>query len=525
MDSESNVDKIKRILKRFDSQNPVVSEEDDGNPLLDLKLLIVESSGTELASLLRELDIRPFFRVFGANFLKTCDDKTAIEVIEVFRSLLDSLSPDFIAMKYHNEILSGLQSGSEGINALWLKALHRIIVDPGALMNLKTTNVVNPILSHVIPLLYTEYEGIAKYSGEIIMRAAEDENLKDHLFSEQCINQLKAVKGRDSVFNLRILSLMTDIAIKSRDLMTTVSEAGFFADLCDFHYEQDLLGTTNQLRMMAIIAGTEFGIEYLHLSGCLRAVANELLTEDLLRAETMMTHYMEVFCAVGKTAPSLIKSMYSSVMEKILDAESLEGSSHGTSIDVVGIISRTGYGKLMLSSFDQMKTFLRKFGSILSCDTRGLKLRCLVSLSSILDTSECFEVNGEMEKLAAVTEAWYSEIDGNSSETTKKLLGICRLPFPELRLAALDVIRVLCSHLWGQRELNAVTGFLDYILDRKTETELSGKHAKFVVVKELTGSPFTASVFNTQTRLRLRQFIKEGLLHVDGEPAVAVEGQ
>lgn len=89
----------------------------------------------------------------------------------------------------------------------------------------------------------------------------------------------------------------------------------------------------------------------------------------------------------------------------------------------------------------------------------------------------------------------------------------------------MNVVRVMATHLWGQKELAQIHRFADYMTDRNTEFDKLGKEAKYAIVRELTISPFTTVSFDAETRLRFRKFLKEGPYYVETESAVAVEGQ
>lgn len=67
-------------------------------------------------------------------------------------------------------------------------------------------------------------------------------------------------------------------------------------------------------------------------------------------------------------------------------------------------------------------------------------------------------------------------------------------------------------------------GFLEYLMDRTTETDKAGKEQKYEFIVELVRSPFSKEVFEKPFHLRLREYEREGPFYVRAQAAVAFEG-
>ena len=98
-------------------------------------------------------------------------------------------------------------------------------------------------------------------------------------------------------------------------------------------------------------------------------------------------------------------------------------------------------------------------------------------------------------------------------------------PFPEVRLSALNLLKVLAAQPWGQRLLHAQPAFLEYLLDRSTEHDKEGKQAKFEVVEALVNSPTGTDILGRENMVKLRAYHMEGPFYVRVESAVAYEGE
>ena len=81
-----------------------------------------------------------------------------------------------------------------------------------------------------------------------------------------------------------------------------------------------------------------------------------------------------------------------------------------------------------------------------------------------------------------------------------------------------------CKKKKSVRKKKSLLGFLEYLLDRKTESDKAGKEHKYEVIAELVHSPFSKEVFDKPYHLRLREYEREGPFFVKAEAAVAFEG-
>lgn len=121
-------------------------------------------------------------------------------------------------------------------------------------------------------------------------------------------------------------------------------------------------------------------------------------------------------------------------------------------------------------------------------------------------------------QICSITESWFTSLTGTNQLTF--LQDFCRNPFPEIKIAALALLRSICSYRWGQRALSETAGFIEYLLDRNTEFDKDAIHEKYNVIKALGES----SEFDANTILQIRQYIKDGAFFVRGITEVAVEG-
>lgn len=142
-----------------------------------------------------------------------------------------------------------------------------------------------------------------------------------------------------------------------------------------------------------------------------------------------------------------------------------------------------------------------------------LQTRALNCLETLFRTEDARPPNNQV---CSITEYWFSSLTGTNQLTF--IQDFCRNPFPEIKIAALALLRSICTYQWGQRFLNETAGFIEYLLDRNNEFDKDAIHEKYSVIKVLGDS----SEFSATTILQIKQYIKDGAFYVQGVMEVAV---
>lgn len=116
---------------------------------------------------------------------------------------------------------------------------------------------------------------------------------------------------------------------------------------------------------------------------------------------------------------------------------------------------------------------------------------------------------------------WFAEIYPNPFQL---LLSVVRQPFSDLRLAGLMVIVEMAAWEWGQREMQACPGFLEYLLDRNSGPDKESKELKYEVVHRVVGSECGEVLWSTVDMIKIKKYDREGPFYHAGDTTVAIEG-
>jgi len=513
--SETFSQKIIKLVNHLNETNESLND-----CLLQIKTLLISAHSQQIQEVVQQLNITQFF-----NRLNHLTDNSSIDlIVSVFGSILESLSPTHILSNFQNEINDGLMSKNDSIIELWLKTLNRCFADEMALNNLINTNVdIHSIVLKVVGLLSNPNTSIAKYCHSILLNIAKSNAVQSTFFQQEVQKELNQIKKVDDIVRMRVYELVVNIANISQVSLYRVENCGHLKQLLDDlnrDIKSDPLIALNILQIMTDLGSTSYGAQYLQSSDILKTIADRLGGDESdIFAHLLIPGYVKIFGTLANNDPKILIE-HPIVLKKIT---SLLDESDPTlklcAIDAIANICLRNEGKKIINKEPEIaQKFMRNIGTLITSGNTDLKTRALNSLSNVLQVLES-DPNSEA---TTFTETWFRLL--LPDRTLSTLISLCREPFMEIKLSAIECVRVLASNVWGQKELASFPGFLEYILDRSTESTKNGKEAKYSVVRELVVSPFITLSFTREAIQRLRSFYKEGPYYVENETAVAFEG-
>ena len=188
-----------------------------------------------------------------------------------------------------------------------------------------------------------------------------------------------------------------------------------------------------------------------------------------------------------------------------------EDTIWGVAADTFGAVGSTVAGrKALVGLEDQVQTALKTLGAVIAGSQAQLRIRALGVVTMLMS---CEEDEGSVSK----GHEWFNLLHGKSFST---LMLVVRQPFEDLRTGALRVLLTIAKWEWGQREMHGHPGFLEYLLDRRTEPDRIGKELKYDVVHTLVTSTTAEGVFGSPAFLKLRQYAQEGPFFISAESAL-----
>lgn len=211
-----------------------------------------------------------------------------------------------------------------------------------------------------------------------------------------------------------------------------------------------------------------------------------------------------------------IARRYPLFMEVICEGVADQASQQwGVAVDTFGLLGSTQSGRSALGvnaaqTADTVKLLGSYFGSI----NTGTRIRSVESASVLL----AYNATPQDEELS---EHWYNLLGQN---VFQNIFGVVRQPFPDLQSVGLKFIKTLSVCAWGQRSIHKGAGFIEYLLDRATGLDKSGKELKYDIVSGLVSKKeMCVETFGQAVYMKLKEYQEEGPFFVKGENVIAFQ--
>lgn len=214
----------------------------------------------------------------------------------------------------------------------------------------------------------------------------------------------------------------------------------------------------------------------------------------------------------------VVCSQYPQFLELTLEAALTpqEETLWGVAVDTFGLLSSSLSGRtLLLTKHQSTSKVLERLGELINgapTPVRCRALRCVKMMVSCME--ECSWEHSMSRQLLM-------EIHPRALQL---LLSVGRQPFADLRLAGLAVILGMAAWEWGQREMQVCPGFLEYLLDRKSEPDKEGKELKYAIVHRIVSTECGEVVWGNVHMMKMKIYDREGPFHYVGDTTVAIEG-
>lgn len=349
-------------------------------------------------------------------------------------------------------------------------------------------------------------------------------------------HQLEQVLGGKELVRCRVYDIAVKLSQQSQVYHTNVEF--ILEKLIGDLDTDDILLQLAVLDLVSDLALSDHGHIYLENKGVFAKVLRQIeQLDDNVHKSLLVPGYLKFFGHIATAQPTKIIEGFSSMINSLLDCI-LDGNSSVLPVafdtlgkfmrslfaDAIliqffllpGQLARSNEGKIRLHELhsNKLNETLNDIGKSIHNLPIPLQTRALNCLETLFQSSDDVPNN----IIDMITEIWFFRLTGTNQLTFVQ--DFCRNPFPEIKIAALGLLRAICCYRWGQRALSETAGFIEYLLDRNVEFDKDAIHEKYNVIKTLADS----SVFDAGTILQIRQYIKDGAFYVQGVMEVAVEG-
>ncbi|KAI9283083.1 26S proteasome non-ATPase regulatory subunit 5 [Umbelopsis sp. AD052] len=452
-----------------------------------------------------------------ANLFYHADSEEDVGVYarEAIRRLLNPIPYENIATtEYKTYLVQGLSHFSPDVRKLSLQQVEKCLANEQA----SSLMAKSDIFVMVLTTLSFQSPEVAEKASDILYKVALTKDGLGEFFSQQSIAILKAIATINETIKFRVYELIIKVAGSSEKGFELAENDMLLDDVIEEVKSDDILIKINAIEMLMEMAASPPGYQFMKKANLL----SYLVT--LMKNETGSESSVTV-CAAVKFFGRLVSVKGVDVSEIEADLgiveiwkHILQNGSDDTLVVTIATIGLVGSSTNALILFHE-KGILEEVCDNFRLSAGHIKVGYLQSISQLLAVHDSSEKSVQVEK---ITEDIFHNM-GGSAGPIELLISLSQQPLEEMRVSAFAVLESTATHEWGQRDLTRSKKFLDYILNRTTETTHAGKTWKFSIVRALTVTPNAAANIEPMALRRLTEYVKQGPFYIHREAAVAME--
>ncbi|KAK6639279.1 hypothetical protein RUM43_007551 [Polyplax serrata] len=477
--------------------------------LQEMKSFVLHSEKTVLNDVVHNVSLQPLF-----DYLASSNQDIDV-VCTIIYELLSQLDPKELFSTFEETIHRSLNHNSNEVKDIRLKLMERSINDD-------TVAVVvakqMPLLIDAAECLASEERSIAQRAISVFIKLGSNPTGATAFYSSTLLKKLKDVMVINDISRFRVYELIVALSKFSPENLEKGISSGLMEDLVSEVFSSDVLIQLNALEILGNLATSNHGINYLSEKKVIQYLISKLQkiqTEPL--APILLPGLIEFFGNMCAYQPEQFTNEYPQVMSLLFSGiEENDESLLGVTITSIGKVGSSCSGRNILKQHkDQMRRFFTKTQQFLNCKT-DLAVTVVNSLSELLK-----KINGDA-SCNEITEEWFDYMGFNATEV---IVNLGKLPFIEIRLPALALLKTLAAHSWGAKKLCNYPGMIEYLLNRSSEYNKDCKQTKFDIVCNIVQSAGNSNDFlNPDVLHTLKEFVKEGPFYVPLEVETAIEG-
>ncbi|XP_002168555.4 26S proteasome non-ATPase regulatory subunit 5 [Hydra vulgaris] len=449
----------------------------------------------------KHLNINKLFDVIQ-NQSKTSFSVTtlALPADNLLRNLLEVIHPQEIICSYIEYIEKSFLINNEHLQQICLYQIYRLAeVDTDRSFFLSHPNLF--IIS--FHYLNSEFINVACLARNILNILFKSKNIKpEWMFSDEIQNVCKSLFISGAIKRFRVYEVFFDFLLIYADYLSNCTYIldNLINEIVD---KKDILCQLNGLEMLLHPAFlNENGIKYLYSKGIYDWILTFDCSNDSLQ-DTLLPGIVKLVGNICAEFPIENKSKYEKLVGIIFKHfENSNSSLRCLCAETLSFIWSCSNGRNLLvnSNLDRLKSVMKQFFLLIKHENEHIQIRVLAALINIFNQDL---MNPE---ISLVCQTLYKCLDQN---VILFLFNIVKQPFLDIRYKVLNLMLILLKFDWFEQDVIFCPGFMEYLLNRKTDRENEGKQLKYNIVKKLISSTATKNI-GTVFHERLLRYDKEG---------------
>ncbi|GBC09577.1 hypothetical protein RclHR1_00090011 [Rhizophagus clarus] len=464
-------------------------------------------------SFLNNITLSEFFTLLGSH-----SDAVTSTACKILEKLLQSMNyTDIISSGLEEHLTLGLQFSSSEVRILALCQVEKCLESGTAVQDL----VRSPIFPVILEGLGYEDIQISAKATEFLIKLANHSDGLHAIFDSGSIAILNQLSQGNETVKFRVFDLISRISISSPEAFQLCESSGALNAITSEFNSNDLLLKLNAIETFSKINQSYAGYIFLERARILQSLIDVMTQDDdgdivlvLVKCAALkffgkLSEMEEVDFAEVNDKYKILSIIDSNLLSPNLDLKI-------TTINIIGVIGSNPRGLKLLNA-DETPDILGNFMDLYHHSAGDIKMACLQTISCLFGVSE-----NPSPELSDIIHQIYFQI-GGAPTPLSTLISNVKQTLEDLRIASFAIMQKMALHPWGQTEMSNSKEFIDYILNRTTETTKLGKEWKFTIVQTLVNAHNVENIIPPNIFDRLTRYLREGPFYVRTEATVAFE--
>lgn len=455
----------------------------------------------------------------SATSQRQLSTKIATSACELLNKIFSNLPVLDIVEKYGSFIKNSASINCLPFHLLCLQQTLRLVDENNFSYFMSNPDLIEMTI-HFLCEPNTQYYTI---SGKILKKLTAQSG-NGWLFSDNLVYLFKKqLIMKNSVVKFRIYEVFVDYVTKYPEYIEACKSCKIFESLIDILVKgDDVLSQLNALEMVSQLAtsGSQ-GLDYVQENGVIGWAGSVFTswTEDPLMS-FLLPGCVKFFGVLCSANPMEIIPQYKSVLTKIF--ELIQGEDEVLRClcaeTIAFICSKSDGLKIIYRESDAIKEAVRFMAKIISNPGEDdyVRKRIIQSLAGV------FDHNPEDIEIFMICEKLYRHLDDNP---IKLLMSLAQKPFVEVRYGGLTLLRNISKYSWVEQDMVLCPTFVEYLLDRSTESDKEAKELKYDIIRTLSVSATALENFGRDYFEKLGLYSTQGPFYSESHVAVSYEGE
>lgn len=491
--------------------NDISNDNNVENNLQDLKVSFSSVSLRELTNIAKSSPLNILF-----DCLNSSNKEQILLTCEVLKLILPALPVTQLITQNLGSLIRALGHPMTEVKVVILEQLIRA-VGSDALANAIDRDPT--VLSSVGLCLCHEDVSVGNRAMEFFTSLGKTKSLTA-LCQPEFIRELIENVGENNVYLLRVFDVLVEISSSSGETLKYLENEGLLDRLITFLRTDDILAMLALVEVCSKMAITPHGQDFLERHGIIKFLAGELVSfEDNPLSSLTYPGLSRFFGKLGQFHPSIFVD-YSEVLQcafNAIDSDNL--NIFIPSLELIAMVAYSPEGKVVLQKHDEkyMRHVMGKLFTAMTKLPSEWRVRGLHALANIIHV----ETEYITPELTRLNEAWFNQL---GSSALGFLIQMAYQPFSDIKAAALLVILNMANQKWGQYKIAEFPGMLDFLLDRRTESEAEGFQMKYDILKSIVDSKTGECGFDSREYQSIVEYVRQGPFYAPSTTEVAIEG-